>query len=146
MHLKVNEKLITLNTKAKTWQEGIKVSGQTLLDQGFIESRYIDACIENVNKMGPYIVIAPNVAMPHSRAEDGVIKTGIAITTFKSPVNFKKENDDKYSCRLFIFVAAKDNETHINTLQQIANTLSKENVLDQVLNATKTKEIVKIFK
>ncbi len=35
--------------------------------------------IANVNKFGTYIVIAPKVAMPHSRPEDGVNKNCVSM-------------------------------------------------------------------
>lgn len=52
------------------WKEAITLAAKPLVEDGSVENSYIDAMIANVNKFGTYIVIAPKVAMPHSRPED----------------------------------------------------------------------------
>ena len=49
-----------------TWEDAIKASYEPLKKANIVEDVYIDAVIECVNKYGPYIVIVPGIAMPHS--------------------------------------------------------------------------------
>ena len=49
------------------WEDGVLQAGKILLDKNFIESRYIDAAIENIKKLGMYIILTDGVAMPHAR-------------------------------------------------------------------------------
>ncbi len=42
-----------------TWQDAIKGCGETLIEQGFIDNRYVEAIIKCVTEYGPYIVICP---------------------------------------------------------------------------------------
>jgi PTS system mannitol-specific IIA component/PTS system ascorbate-specific IIA component len=65
--------------EVSSWEEAIKIASTTLKDGGFIKEEYISAMLENVVKNGPYIVIMPGIAMPHSRPEDGVLKTGMSL-------------------------------------------------------------------
>lgn len=44
------------------------------MNNGCIKESYIDAMVNTVKNMGPYIVIAPGIAMPHAAPEDGVLK------------------------------------------------------------------------
>ena len=48
------------------WQEAIRAGYRTLLEAGVVEDIYVQAVIDCVNKYGPYIVIVPDIAMPHS--------------------------------------------------------------------------------
>ena len=52
-----------------------------MVKNGTIEERYIDGMIETVKNLGPYIVIAPGVALPHARPEDGVIEPSMSLVT-----------------------------------------------------------------
>ena len=51
--------------KAEDWKNLIRMAAP-LLENGSIRASYIDAMISNVEVNGPYIVIMPDVAMPHS--------------------------------------------------------------------------------
>ena len=43
------------------WRDAVRRSAQPLLQQGYIEARYIDAMIANIEENGPYIVISPRL-------------------------------------------------------------------------------------
>ena len=58
---------IALNQTAASWQEAIKIGTDLLVKAGTIEPRYYDHIIGNIEKMGPYIILAPGLAMPHAR-------------------------------------------------------------------------------
>lgn len=69
-----NEQTVAINVDVKDWIEAIKYGGNLLVKANYTEKQYIDAMIDNVKKMGQYIVIAPGLAMPHARPEYGVKK------------------------------------------------------------------------
>ena len=48
------------------WREAIAESCRVLIDKKIIDQTYVEEIIHCVEKYGPYIVIAPQVAMPHS--------------------------------------------------------------------------------
>ena len=62
-----NEQTVAVDVQVKDWVEAIKFGGNLLVESDAVETEYIDAMIENVKKMGQYIVIAPGLAMPHAR-------------------------------------------------------------------------------
>ena len=63
----ISEKEITVKVEASDWEDAIRKSAQALLDNGAIEDRYITGMIQTVKELGPYIVIAPAVAIAHAR-------------------------------------------------------------------------------
>ena len=50
----------------------------------FTEPTYTEAMIDVVRDMGPYIVLAPGLAMPHARPEMGAKQVGTALVTLES--------------------------------------------------------------
>ena len=54
---KITSRLINLNLKADTWEEALMKGGGVLLEEGYIEDRYIETLIEITKKEGPYYII-----------------------------------------------------------------------------------------
>lgn len=89
----LNESLIQLLPEVSDWQEAITKSAAPLLEQGYIDSGYLKAMIDSVHEYGPYIVIAPMVAMPHARPETGSKKLGFSILKLeKKYVSLNQKN------------------------------------------------------
>ncbi|MGG1572455.1 BglG family transcription antiterminator [Fictibacillus sp. NRS-1165] len=109
------------------WEEAIKEAAQPLLIKGVIESSYIDAMIENVHTMGPYVILGQEIAIPHARPEMGVNQVGMSFLKLERPVYFL--NDEKHPVSLLFCIAAIDNTTHLQALSQLTKLLSnKDNV------------------
>lgn len=122
---------VSIVKNAKDWKEAIKLSVNPLEEQGYVSAEYKEAIINNVEAMGPYIVLAPNVALPHARPEQGAIKSQISITLFQESVYFNPQ----VSAKLFITMAAADNKSHLETLMKISELLQNEADVDSMLQA-----------
>ncbi|WKS99379.1 PTS sugar transporter subunit IIA [Gallibacterium salpingitidis] len=130
---------IQIVEKADSWQEAVKLCAKPLLDEGMIEPRYVDKIFQLYEDIGPYFVIAPKIAMPHARPEDGVIATGLSLLVVSSGVNFHSEDNDPVS--LIIMLAAKDNTEHLSALASLAEMLGDDENVERLVNATTTDEI-----
>ena len=123
----LTEKTTKLNVKANNWEDAIRIGGELLVENGFVEQRYVDAMIKNVKELGPYIVIAPGIAMPHARPEDGVKKVCMSLITLSNPVEFGNEENDP--TKIVICVGAKDHHTHLKAISELTQLLEcSENV------------------
>jgi mannitol operon transcriptional antiterminator len=121
------------------WKEAIALAAKPLLDNGYITNEYIQAMIDNVMIMGPYIVIAPGIALPHARPEQGVKKIGMSFLKIKNGCLFSE--NEEHRVHVLIVLAAIDNETHLKALSQLTKLLSdKENM--RVLFSTNSVEEV----
>ena len=129
---------IALNQTATSWKEAIKVGTDLLVKAGTIEPSYYDHIISNIEKMGPYIILAPGLAMPHARPEEGVIKTSFALVTLKDPVTFEGEDEP---VSVFITLAGSDSDRHMEGLIEITQESETGVNLDKFL-ACKTAEDV----
>ncbi|MBM7630985.1 BglG family transcription antiterminator [Geomicrobium sediminis] len=143
LHELVTEDMITVKPSVTSWQESIRIAAEPLLEKKYIHQEYIDAMIANVVTNGPYIVIAPNIAMPHARPEEGVVQLGMSILKTDEPVHFSEE--EKHDARIIIVLAAVDNETHLKALSQLSELLSEEENTEEILASTTVSEIAHVI-
>ena len=105
---------IKLNQTAANWEEAIKIGTDLLVASGAIEPRYYDNIVSKIKEMGPYIVLAPGLAMPHARPEEGVIRTAFGLTTLAQPVDFDGEQISG-----LVTLAGSDSDTHMDGIMEI---------------------------
>ncbi|GEH95380.1 L-ascorbate-specific enzyme IIA component of PTS [Escherichia coli O145:H28] len=103
-------KSIRLQAEAETWQDAVKIGVDLLVAADVVEPRYYQAILDGVEQFGPYFVIAPGLAMPHGRPEEGVKKTGFSLVTLKKPLEFNHDDNDPVD--ILITMAAVDANTH----------------------------------
>ena len=128
--------------KANDWRQAIKISVQPLEQGGYVKSCYKDGIIENVEKLGPYIMIADEIAMPHARPEQGAIETQISITLFREGVRF---DGKETTARLFVTLAAKDSDSHVDALVKISELLSDDVTVEAILEASDVQTLYHYF-
>lgn len=127
---------------AENWQEAIRKSVLPLERGNFVTADYKEAIIANVETLGPYICIAPHVAMPHARPEQGALKTQIAVTLFRKEVVFNREDARAI---LFISLAAADADSHLSMLMKISELLQDEDKAEKIFAAQTVKELYGYF-
>ncbi len=139
----IKESNVQILEGASDWKEAVCQSVAPLERDGSVTESYKEAIIENVEQLGPYICIAPHVALPHARPEQGAVKSQIAVTLFRREVDFNRE-DAKAS--LFISLAAADSESHLDALMQITDILQDEERTAKILQARNVLELYQYFK
>lgn len=139
----VSEDAIELGVSAKDWEEAVRKSGELLEKAGAVENRYIDAMVNMVKKIGPYIVISKGIAFPHARPEDGVLKNGMSLITLKDGVEFGAEDNDPI--KLIICFCSIDSEGHLQSLSELVEFIRDEAAVDKVLKANSKREVVEIL-
>lgn len=129
----------------KEWEEAIRISCENLLEKEMITEVYVQEIIDCVHKYGPYIVIVPGVAMPHSSGEsEGVLGTGIAFTKMSNPVSFD-DNDDEKSAKLFFTLAAKNPEEHTENIGKLAELLMQDGLIEALNDVTSKEEYAEVM-
>ena len=128
----LSEDNVSFRYPAETWEDVIRHGGQLMVDAGFIEPTYTEAMIDVVRDMGPYIVLAPGLAMPHARPEMGAKQVGTALVTLEKPIDFGSPENDPVS--VAIFLCAPNKDEHIQLLTDIATLFEDEEFLDAAVN------------
>lgn len=139
----ITPEMIQLSDQPLEWEEAIRLTAQPLVTQGKIEDQYIDAMINKVKQYGPFIHIGKGIALPHARPEDGVNELGMSLLKVQEPVLLV--DDEKHAIRLFVCLAAVDNEAHLRALSSLTKLLSNKENLENLLNATTKEEILSIL-
>lgn len=141
----LTNRMIRFTKETLDWKEGIRRAAQPLLEDGYIEERYIDAMIAKVVEIGPYIVIAPKVAIPHARPEDGTLKMGMSLLHSEKPIQFDFEDEDS-NVHLIFVLSGVDNTSHLTALQQLATLLEEEENIEYLVNETDIEKLYSFIK
>ena len=140
---KISEENISIGVHATDWEDAIRKSAQYLLETKKIENSYIDAMIETVHKIGPYIVLGNHVALAHARPECGVNQLSVHFTTLNPPVPFGSEKFDPVS--LVITLAAVDADSHLEVISELANVLMDEENVDKLVESKNASEFLRLL-
>lgn len=116
------------------WREAVRASGDLLVRSGAATQDYVEAIVAAIEELGPYIVLAPGIAIAHARPEDGALDVGFALVRLAVPVEFGSRNNDPVE---FVFAfASPDKEQHISALATLADFIESGSNLERLRQAT----------
>lgn len=113
-------------------EQAIRASGDLLVSSGRVTAEYVEQMLAAVAEFGPYIVIAPGIALAHARPSEAVLETGLSLAVLASPVEFGSHNDP---VSLVFGLAAVDHDSHIEVLATLAERLGDEVFVNSLINA-----------
>lgn len=134
---------IALRVAVCCWQDAVRHAGRLLVNSGGVEPRYIGAMIDMVGEIGPYIVIAPGIALPHARPEDGVLQPCMSLLTLDPPVDFGNESNDPVD--LVVAFGAPESAGHLEALRDLARLLEDEERLERLRSAVSVNEVLDVI-
>ncbi|WP_026883091.1 BglG family transcription antiterminator [Clostridium akagii] len=140
----LTNKFIRLNVDAENWEQAVRVGGEILKNNDVIEQKYIEGMINSVKTLGPYIVIAPGIAMPHARPDESVKKIGMSLITLNKPINFGNKDNDPVT--IVVCLCAVDHSSHLKALSELVTFLGDEKFITIVSNAKDSSEIINYIK
>jgi ascorbate PTS system EIIA or EIIAB component len=135
---------IRIGASAKDWRSAVRLAGDALVASGATTPAYTNEMVATVEQLGPYIVIAPGIALAHARPSPAVRRAAISLVTLLEPVAFgHRENDP---VRLVIGLAAIDEEGHVTALSTLAEFLSDEGRRDRLIGAADAGEVAQMVR
>jgi PTS system mannitol-specific IIA component len=131
---------ILLNAVIGSKEEAIRLTGNILVDKGYVDANYIEKMLEREQLTTTYM--GNFVAIPHGTEDSKpfVKESGISFIQVPQGVDFGNGNIVK----LLIGIAGKDNE-HLDILSSIAIVCSEEENIDKLVAAKSADEILAIF-
>lgn len=124
------------------WEAAIRAAAGPLLDDGSIEPSYVDSIIDNVHKFGPYIVLAPGIAMPHCQQHAvGALRTAVSFMKLEEPVHFEEGNPDK-DASLFFVLASENPDLHLAHMQDLATLLLNPQIIGDLMGAGSPEDLL----
>ncbi|GAB2986116.1 PTS sugar transporter subunit IIA [Frigoribacterium salinisoli] len=134
---------ITVGARAADWQEALRLAGAGLVAAGATTDAYSDEMVAAVTELGPYIVVAPGLALAHSRPSPAVLRTGLSWVGLAEPVAFGHSTNDPVD--LVVGLAALDHDGHIDMMSALAAVLADEDALARLRAASSPDEVVAIL-
>lgn len=136
----LNEENILLNVKAETKIEAIERVGNLLVNNGYVEEKYIEGMKKRNEELSTYI--GNGIAIPHgmNKYVKYIKHSGIVIAQYPKGVDFGEGN----IAYLVIGIAGK-NDDHINILSKIAIVCQYMENVQKLINSKDKNEIIRII-
>jgi mannitol operon transcriptional antiterminator len=127
-----------------TWEDAVKKAGDLLEEAGSIEASYTEAMLQSIFKHGPYIVIAPGIALLHARPEDGVKEVCMSLQVVRNGVKFGHKDRDPVDL-VFAF-GAMDTQSHLLALSQLMNLFNNQELLQELRKSNRVDEAIEVIR
>jgi PTS system galactitol-specific IIA component len=138
---------VLLGIEATDQWEAIRILGNQMVENGFIEEAYIDAVIERETQYPTGLPTeGVKVAIPHANANH-VIKSTIGVMTLIKPVTFRSMGDatEKLDVEVIFLLANADQMDQPESLQRLMQCFSEEEALIKMKESTTTDEILMVL-
>lgn len=139
----IHDGTLQVQERVESWPQALEICAQPLLEAQTIAPEYITAIIEQHHKLGPYYVLAPGLAMPHARPEEGAKGLGLSLLKLQQGVSFGSPEHDPVD--LIIMLAAPDKHSHIEMISSLAELFSSDEDMLLLHQANTHEEIKKII-
>lgn len=139
----LTEDAIAVGARADDWRDAVRQAGARLTATGVTTDEYTDEMIATVDKLGPYIVLAPGIALAHSRPSPAVQRAGISWLQLAEPVEFGHEKNDPVW--LVVALAALDHDGHIGLMSALAAVLGDTDLLATLRDADSPARVLEIL-
>jgi PTS system ascorbate-specific IIA component len=147
--MRLTEQLLSLDTirlqaEAADWEQAVKLGVDLLVRAGAVEPRYHDAIVDMTRELGPWYLLAPGLAMPHARPEQGVKRNAFALVTLRTPVEFGSPDNDPVD--VLITLAATDAKTmNEESIVEVATLLDDEARVRRIRAAKTRADLEAVF-
>ncbi|MDX6152539.1 BglG family transcription antiterminator [Marinococcus sp. PL1-022] len=131
---------IRMLPSAGSWQEAVEEASVPLIENNVISREYVTAMRQNLLEQGPYVVIAPEIAMPHASSDAGVHQLGFSLLLLENPVDMIGK-----SVKLLIVVASPDDHSHLRALAELNQLLYDAGKREALLHVRDQESLVSII-
>ncbi|MCF8578307.1 PTS sugar transporter subunit IIA [Enterobacter ludwigii] len=134
---------ITIQESVESWPQALEICAKPLLDLQVIAPEYVTAIVEQHRTLGPYYVLAPGLAMPHARPEEGAKGLGLSLLKLKQGVSLGAGEFDPVD--VIIMLTAPDKHSHIEMISALAELFSSDEDMAELHQANTLEEIKTII-
>lgn len=113
------DEAVVLEVRARDWREAVDIAGRALTASGATDAGYAVDMVRMIEEHGPYVVVAPGLALAHARPGTAVRRDGLALVTLAEPVPFGHPYNDPV--RVVLALAGASSARHLQLVAEIAN-------------------------
>jgi ascorbate PTS system EIIA or EIIAB component len=134
---------IEIGATVDDWRAAVERTGLALTRSGATTTAYSAEMIRMIDEHGPYVVIAPGLALAHARPSPAVLADGLAIVTLDPPIDFGHPHNDPV--RVVVGLAIATADEHLAAVAAIANVFNDSSAIDYLASATTPEEVQQIL-
>jgi PTS system ascorbate-specific IIA component len=134
---------ILIKDSVENRSSAISLVGDLLVSSGKATSTYVASMLEAVEIFGPYIVIAPGIALAHGKPSDAVLETGLSLLILEQSIEFQHSQNDPV--RLVFGLAATDHESHLELMAELAEFLSAQENVSSLLRCSDSEQVLSLL-
>jgi PTS system ascorbate-specific IIA component len=135
----VPDTAISLGADAPDWRAAVSRAGEALTHSGATTPEYAQEMIRMIEEHGPYVVIAPGLALAHARPGPAVLRDGLAVVTLSAPVTFGNAHNDPVHVVLGLAVASSEN--HLQLVAELANVFNDSDAIGRLAAASSADDV-----
>ena len=136
--------LVVLDAEGfKTPEEVIRFAGGLLEKAGRVLPTYTEKMVQAFHTLGPYIVMAPGIAMPHAAPAGDVLWPCVSFVRLCQPMTFGHPDNDPV--RLVFALGGVESGGHLEVLEAISGLLGDEKKLKALYTVSSYEELVKLM-
>ena len=134
---------IAVAESATDFAEAIKLASELLVTSGHAQTAYVKRVLDNFERLGPYFVVAPGIAIAHATPAQDVLSPGLSLLKLNQPVVSGAQENDPVS--LIFALCTPDSDQHIELLGNFAQLMSDPQIVNSLLKASAESVIQKIL-
>jgi PTS system ascorbate-specific IIA component len=96
-----------------------------------------------IQEHGPYVVIAPGLALAHSRPGPTVVADGLAVVTLARGVDFGHPYNDPVT--VVVGLATASTAAHLEAVAAVANVFNDPTSVGRLQSATTYEDVCAVF-
>lgn len=124
-----------------SWESGIKIACEPLVKHGNVNENFAQNIIDVTNELGPYYILAKDLAMGHVTPDGSVMKNGLSLLFLNKPINFKKNNDPTGNVKFLFILSTIDNDSHLDILKNMSKAFGNKEFYKEFYDVTKYEDI-----
>lgn len=136
----LTDDVVELDAAPRDWQEAVRRAGELLERSGAATTAYTAGMIRMIERLGPYMMTAPGVLMPHAGPGDGARRVAVSFVRLKRPLRVGNGTAACETDLIFAFTAV--NETsHVSLIRDLWTLFQDEARLHAIRRAGSKEEI-----
>ena len=133
---------VHLGATADDWRAAVLLAAAALAATGAAEPEYGHEMIRMIEEHGPYVVIAPGLALAHARPGPEIHSDGLSVVTLSTPVTFGHPHNDPVSV---VIGLAAGYATHLSVVAALANVFNDSDAVAELAVASSADEVRSIL-
>lgn len=146
----IEQGLFAIYDEPMHWEDAIRAAVSPLVKSGACTDQYAEVIIERIKTHGPYIVLGPELALPHAEDCEHVKRSAVCFVKFNQPISFAEEDPYDFSevkkARLFFALSSEDELQHLRNLRALTEEcLRNPELIGKLCEATTKEEILAVL-